>query len=149
MSEISQLEPFKAEYFDKYFKLNNNCFAILFDEHFYYQDWNFEYCTESIFFISYVNNIYTIKLFREADQKLILNIKLEKMDSQVNLLNIDLETAFKYENKKEHNIHDIKDLVIFSLTFVNGKSKEFKFDTFSEKNKTQYFEVFKKLNINY
>lgn len=147
MTEINNIEPFPANYFDNYFRLNDNCFSILFDTDFYYKDLGFDYCIESIFFISYVNGIYSVKLFREIDQKIILDLKLEKKDNQVNLLSVKLETIFKYESKKEHGLSDIKDLVIFCLIFANGKMKDFKFDCFSEENKFQYAEVFKKLNV--
>ncbi len=149
MIDIIQIEPFKTEYFEKFFRLNDNCFLIMSDYDFYYKDLKFEKPEESIFFVSFVNDIYIIKLFREIDQKIILEAELKKENNEVRLINIKLETAFKYENKEELNESNIKKLILFCLVFANGKVRDLHFDYFGETSKIKFAEVFKKLQIIY
>lgn len=149
MSDIKQVEPFKAEYFEKFFRLNDNCFLVMSDYGFHYKDLNFDKLTISTFFVSHINDVYTIKIYREIDQKIILEAKLKRIEDKVNLIEFKLETAFKYENKSEKNENNIKDVILFCLILAHGKLRDLTFGYFDEEEKIKFAEIFKDLQIVY
>lgn len=65
MSSI--LEPIEADIFNKSLLIQKDQLILLFTTEIKYEDYGYNYLTNSILYAQLENNIYSFKLFREND----------------------------------------------------------------------------------
>ena len=144
-------EPLKLDIFEKSLFIQDNKFIILYSSDVRYEDYGYEYYVKSLVYAQLKNNIYSFKLFRLDDEKMIAELNLEIKNNLVYILDVKITTPIKSVsnvNNSTSYFHDnIKFLVIFFLRFIHANSTELVFGAINQDNKEKYKETFKYLNL--
>lgn len=134
-----KLDPLKIELFEKSLFIENNQFAILYSYEIKYEDYGYGNLAKSILCVQLENNIYSLRLLREDDQQLIVELNLEIKDGLVYLINADIKSSFKSDrNNRIQNKENIKFLILFFLSFISANSKELFFGAINQENKDKF-----------
>ena len=83
-------EPLKVDIFEKSLFIQDNKFIILYSPDIRYEDYGYEYYVKSLIYAQLKNNIYSFKLFRLDDEKMIAELNLEIKNNLVYLKNFTL-----------------------------------------------------------
>lgn len=144
-------EPLKVELFEQSFFIQDNKFIILYSSDIRYEDYGYEYYVKSLIYVQLKNNVYSLKLFRLDDEKMIAELNLEIKNNLVYLLDSKIITPIKSINNINNSTayfnDNLKFLVIFFLRFIHSNSKDLVFGAINQENKEKYKETFKYLNL--
>ena len=144
-------EPLKVDIFEKSLFIQDNKFIILYSPDIRYEDYGYEYYVKSLIYAQLKNNIYSFKLFRLDDEKMIAELNLEIKNNLVYLLDSNIITPIKSVNNINSSTSyfndNLKFLVIFFLRFIHANSKDLVFGAINQENKEKYKETFKCLNL--
>ncbi len=144
-------EPLKLELFEQSLFIQDNKFIILYSSDIRYEDYGYEYYVKSLVYAQLKDNIYSLKLFRLEDEKMVSELKLEIKNNLVYLLDSNIITPIKSVNNINSSTSyfndNLKFLVIFFLRFIHANSKDLVFGAINQENKEKYKETFKYLNL--
>ncbi len=144
-------EPLKLELFEQSLFIQDNKFIILYSSDIRYEDYGYEYYVKSLIYVQLKNNVYSLKLFRLEDEKMVSELKLEIKNNLVYLLDSNIITPIKSVNNINSSTSyfndNLKFLVIFFLRFIHANSKDLVFGAINQENKEKYKETFKYLNL--
>ena len=144
-------EPLKLELFEQSLFIQDNKFIILYSSDIRYEDYGYEYYVNSLIYVQLKNNVYSLKLFRLEDEKMVSELKLEIKNNLVYLLDSNIITPIKSVNNINSSTSyfndNLKFLVIFFLRFIHANSKDLVFGAINQENKEKYKETFKYLNL--
>lgn len=144
-------EPLKLELFEQSLFIQDNKFIILYSSDIRYEDYGYEYYVKSLIYVQLKNNVYSLKLFRLEDEKMVSELKLEIKNNLVYLLDYNIITPIKSVNNINSSTSyfndNLKFLVIFFLRFIHANSKDLVFGAINQENKEKYKETFKYLNL--
>lgn len=153
MNIENKFEPLKLKLklFNDSLHMYTDQFAALISSTFFYEDMDYKDMGESIFLVQQLHDIIAFKIYREFDQKNILEIILKKNNQLVELVSFNLQTNIKREEGINVTTYtqDVKKTILICLSFVNAKKLEFKYDFLNEENKLKYKDIFNKLHVDY
>ena len=105
----------------------------------------------TLIYVQLKNNVYSLKLFRLEDEKMVSELTLELKNNLVYLLASNIITPIKSVNNINSSTSyfndNLKFLVIFFLRFIHANSKDLVFGAINQENKEKYKETFKYLNL--
>ena len=144
-------EPLKLELFEQSLFIQDNKFIILYSSDIRYEDYGYEYYVKSLIYVQLKNNVYSLKLFRLEDEKMVSELKLEIKNNLVYLLDSNIITPIKSVNNINSSTSyfndNLKFLVIFFLRFIHANSKDLVFGAINQENKEKYKQRLPNLSI--
>jgi len=143
-----EIEPFNKDIFDNSLFIKNNEFVIFSSGEISYADNNYKNFEESVMYVQLQNNIYSIRLLRGYDKKLIVQLNLELKNNLVYFLDLNLLCKFKHlNNTKIQSSENIKSIIVFFLSFVLSKSKDMYFGYLDIETKNKFKNILNNLNL--